>query len=104
VVFFDSLQPMSFLWWVGVLELVGGLLVLLGLLTRPAAFILSGQMAFAYFIGHASQGHVLSPMEDLRRKPGLAPDPGLCGAAYRRVSRVSPSLRAGSPETAQTRT
>ena len=38
----------------GVLELVGGLLLLLGLFTRPVAFVLSGQMAVAYFIGHAA--------------------------------------------------
>jgi putative oxidoreductase len=37
----------------GVLELVGGLFLLLGLFTRPVAFILSGEMAFAYFIAHA---------------------------------------------------
>jgi putative oxidoreductase len=34
------------------LELIGGLLILLGLFTRPAAFIVSGQMAVAYFMGH----------------------------------------------------
>jgi putative oxidoreductase len=37
----------------GLIELVGGALVLIGLFTRPAAFILSGFMAAAYFIGHA---------------------------------------------------
>jgi putative oxidoreductase len=37
----------------GMLEIVGGLLLLFGFLTRPVAFLLSGQMAFAYFIGHA---------------------------------------------------
>ena len=37
----------------GVLELVGGTLLVLGLFTRPVAFVLSGHMAFAYFIGHA---------------------------------------------------
>lgn len=37
----------------GILELVGGALILLGLFTRPVAFILSGEMAFAYFISHA---------------------------------------------------
>lgn len=37
----------------GVLELVGGLLLLLGLFTRPVAFLLSGQMAVAYFLSHA---------------------------------------------------
>ena len=40
----------------GALELVGGLLLLLGLFTRPVAFVLSGLMAFAYFIAHAPQG------------------------------------------------
>jgi putative oxidoreductase len=40
----------------GVIELVGGTLILLGLLTRPAAFIASGEMAFAYFIGHFPHG------------------------------------------------
>src|SRR5689334_14666738 len=40
----------------GVLELFGGALFLIGLFTRPVAFILSGEMAFAYFIGHASHG------------------------------------------------
>jgi putative oxidoreductase len=37
----------------GVLELFGGFLVLIGLFTRPVAFILSGDMAVAYFMAHA---------------------------------------------------
>lgn len=40
----------------GMLELVGGSLLILGLFTRPVAFILSGEMAFAYFIGHFPNG------------------------------------------------
>lgn len=40
----------------GVLELVGGLLLLVGLFTRPVAFLLSGQMAVAYFMAHAPKG------------------------------------------------
>jgi putative oxidoreductase len=40
----------------GLLEMVGGALLLIGLFTRPVAFLLSGEMAFAYFIGHAGQG------------------------------------------------
>jgi putative oxidoreductase len=40
----------------GVLELVGGGFVLVGLFTRPIAFILSGEMAFAYFMVHAKRG------------------------------------------------
>jgi putative oxidoreductase len=37
----------------GVLEFFGGLLIIVGLFTRPVAFILSGEMAFAYFMAHA---------------------------------------------------
>jgi putative oxidoreductase len=40
----------------GVLELFGGLLLLLGLFTRSVAFILAGEMAFAYFMAHAPKG------------------------------------------------
>ena len=40
----------------GLLELFGGLLLFLGLFTRPVAFLLSGLMAFAYFIAHAPRG------------------------------------------------
>jgi putative oxidoreductase len=40
----------------GVIELVGGAAILLGLFTRPVAFIASGEMAFAYFIGHFPHG------------------------------------------------
>jgi putative oxidoreductase len=39
----------------GILETFGGGLLLLGLFTRPVAFLLSGHMAFAYFISHAPQ-------------------------------------------------
>jgi putative oxidoreductase len=53
---FDNLQWASLLGAAGVLEIVGGLLMLIGLFTRPAAFILSGFMAVAYFMAHATQG------------------------------------------------
>jgi len=43
-------------WFAGSIEMIGGLLVLLGLFTRPAAFIMSGEMAFAYFISHQPRG------------------------------------------------
>ena len=48
-------QPAMFslFWWAGMIEIVGGVLLLIGLFTRPVAFILSGELAFAYFIGHA---------------------------------------------------
>ena len=47
---------MSLMGVAGILELVGGSLILLGLFTRPVAFILSGQMAVAYFMAHAPNG------------------------------------------------
>lgn len=63
VAMFDKLQIMSLSGFAGILEVVGGVLLILGLFTRPAAFILSGEMAFAYFMGHAiPQGWVLAPM------------------------------------------
>lgn len=45
----------SMLWIAGVIELVGGALLLVGLLSRPVAFLLSGEMASAYWIMHAPQ-------------------------------------------------
>jgi putative oxidoreductase len=50
---FDGVQLMSLIGLAGVIEVGGGLLLLIGLFTRPIAFILSGEMAFAYFIMHA---------------------------------------------------
>jgi putative oxidoreductase len=47
---------MSQTWIGGVLELVGGTLILIGLCTRPVAFILSGMMAVAYWQFHAPRG------------------------------------------------
>ena len=46
----------------GVLEVIGGAMLILGLFTRPAAFVLSGLMAVAYFIAHATQGNALLPI------------------------------------------
>ncbi len=51
-----SVPLMSFMGFAGILEFVGGLLILIGLFTRPTAFILSGMMAVAYFMAHAPQG------------------------------------------------
>jgi len=56
VAMFDNLQLFSLIGLAGMLELGGGVLILLGLFTRPAAFILSGEMAVAYFMAHAPQG------------------------------------------------
>jgi putative oxidoreductase len=50
-----SPEVLSLPWIAGLLELVGGALLIVGLFTRPVAFILSGEMAFAYWMGHAPQ-------------------------------------------------
>lgn len=46
----------------GVIEIVGAILLILGLFVRPAAFILSGQMAYAYFFMHAASGNLFFPI------------------------------------------
>jgi putative oxidoreductase len=55
----DSGQPgpelFSLMGLAGTLEIVGGVLLVLGLFTRPVAFVLAGEMAFAYFMAHAPQ-------------------------------------------------
>lgn len=53
---FDNLQLMSLIGVQGMLEAGGGLLLLIGLFSRPVAFILSGDMAVAYFMAHGSKG------------------------------------------------
>jgi putative oxidoreductase len=49
-------DPLSLRALAGVLECVGGPMLMAGLLTRPLAFLLSGEMAFAYFMNHAPDG------------------------------------------------
>jgi putative oxidoreductase len=52
----QTVALMSLMGLAGVLETFGGLLLLLGLFTRPVAFVLAGEMAFAYFVAHAPHG------------------------------------------------
>lgn len=49
-------EPMTLLWVAGILETFGGFLILIGLATRPVAFVLAGEMAVAYFTAHLPQG------------------------------------------------
>jgi putative oxidoreductase len=55
VAMFDDLKLVSLIGLAGIIELVGGALVTVGLFTRYAAFIMSGEMAAAYFMVHAKQ-------------------------------------------------
>ena len=48
--YFANIPPL--IYTAGMIELVFGALLMVGLLTRPVAFILAGEMAFAYFMGH----------------------------------------------------
>lgn len=59
IAYFDGLPVLSLIGFAGMLEVAGGALLLLGLWTRPVAFVLSGEMAFAYFMGHASKAALL---------------------------------------------
>ncbi|RBP06296.1 putative oxidoreductase [Roseiarcus fermentans] len=52
---FIDKMPAGMLYFTGGMELVGGVLVTLGLFTRPVAFVLSGFMAVAYFLAHFPQ-------------------------------------------------
>ena len=52
----ESVPPAFSMGWIaGVLELIGGAMLVVGFMTRPVAFFLSGLMAAAYFIAHAPQ-------------------------------------------------
>jgi putative oxidoreductase len=53
---YANVQPLSLVGAAGFIELIGGALLMLGLWTRPVAFIVAGEMAFAYFIGHFPKG------------------------------------------------
>jgi putative oxidoreductase len=52
----NNASPMTLSGAAGIMELVGGVLLILGLFTRPVAFLLSGMTAAAYFIAHAPRG------------------------------------------------
>jgi putative oxidoreductase len=55
VAMFDGMRFLSLLGLAGILEFAGGILLLFGIYTRPVAFVLSGEMAVAYFLAHAQK-------------------------------------------------
>ena len=73
---------LSLLWWQGVIEVLGGGLLLLGIFTRLVAFILSGNMAVAYWMVHAPKKR--------RRHPLLLRLPLHCRRRGRLVERRPP--------------
>ena len=74
--------PKALIWTAGPIEFFGGILIAIGLFTRSAAFLCSGLMAFAYFIGHAPQ-RLLA--DDERRRAG---DPLLLALPLHRRART----------------
>ena len=62
VAMFDRLPVWSLLGVAGMLEVAGGALLIVGLFTRFVAFVVSGEMAFAYFLVHAPSGNALIPI------------------------------------------
>ena len=59
----EQVEMLSLLGLAAIIETVGGVLITVGLFTKPVAFIASGQMAVAYFIGHvAREGSFLMPL------------------------------------------
>lgn len=58
---FDQVRLLSVNGFAGMLEVCGSLLLLAGLFTRPVAFLLSGEMAIAYFTVHARRGNFFMP-------------------------------------------
>jgi putative oxidoreductase len=58
--YFANVPPL--IYTAGAIELVGGGLLMLGLFTRPVAFILCGEMAFAYFMGHMFKAGLAAPV------------------------------------------
>ena len=55
-------QMNPLIWVAGILEVFGGILILFGLFTRTTAFILSGEMAVAFFLGHVLPSHQFWPI------------------------------------------
>jgi putative oxidoreductase len=62
VAMYATVKPLSLIGAAGFIELIGGALLIIGLWTRPVAFVLSGMMAFAYFMGHMFKGGVAAPV------------------------------------------
>ncbi len=94
-------------WWAGLIQLVCGILVMLGLFTRPAAVLASGSMAYAYFVVH--QPEALAPAQNGGVAPALyawtflaiaalGPGPWSLDALWRRRSTASTATNTRAAE------
>ena len=106
---YANVQLMSLSGAAGVIELIGGALLILGLWTQPVAFILSGEMAFAYFIGHMFKAGIAVPQcyenaadviltEAIGLVTDVTSDDRLCDVG---VTESSPRLRPAEHNTSQ---
>ena len=59
-----TVELVSMIGLAGLIESIGGLLLLIGLFTRPVAFLCSGMMGVAYWIAHAPSGNFLWPLDN----------------------------------------
>ena len=81
-------DPFTLLWFAAIIEVVGGALLALGLWTRLAAFVMSGEMAIGYFISHAPHGFF--PIANKGDAAALVVISGkLCGNRFKRFARVA---------------
>lgn len=60
----EAQDPLTFMWFAGIIELVGGAMLVFGFLTGIAAFLCSGMMAVAYFMAHQFSGNGFWPIEN----------------------------------------
>ncbi|CAM5215830.1 hypothetical protein CDEF62S_01466 [Castellaniella defragrans] len=81
IVAYEHLQVLSLLGIAGIIELIGGALVLLGLFSRPATFVVSGFGAAAYLVGHVTPlGHFLLPILTGGKPPSCFPSCFSCSS------------------------
>ena len=90
---FPTPAPFTLLWFAAVLEALGGVLVLIGLFTRPVAFLLSGEMAVAYWMAHAPRGPIPLPAGEGVIAQPRRPRSARCAAAAARARPVRASAR-----------
>ena len=69
--FTQGIEPWTLNWFAGMMETIGGPLIILGLLTRPVAFLLSGEMAIAYFLRYAFESRGVYPVTNGGEIPTL---------------------------------
>ena len=89
--------PWTLFWVAGWLELIGSLLLLVGLFTRPVAFLLAGEMAIAYWMIHAPESFFPIINRGETADPVLLHLPAVRGDRSRHVERRRRAAQAPRP-------